>query len=115
MLWWLHCSLIRDAKLIASGIIPCLPKTPFVIPILFCSGCPVRRELDSAEWASKAGWNKGGAHKADVDPKPPKQAFTPLYAFLASQQLKLKLLNPSLGTADLQARAQFVTLQKFID
>ena len=95
-----------------SGLSPFLQKHPILLAILYSS---LQHEFDSAEWASKAGWNKGGAHKADVGPKPPKQAFTPLYAFLASQQLKLKLANPSLGTADLQARPQFISLEKSIN
>lgn len=57
-----------------------------------------------ADWASKAAWNKGGAHIPGADPQPPKKPFTPLYAFLASKQAALKALHPHLRPADLLAR-----------
>lgn len=42
----------------------------------------------------------GGAKEVTDDPKPPRPAYTPIYAFLARKQLKLKKLHPYLSNAD---------------
>ena len=44
----------------------------------------------------------GGAKElAEEVPKPPRPAYTPVYAFLARKQLKIKTLHPYLSSSDI--------------